>query len=599
VLATGGVEESAMSRVSTVAIAALVAVGAAWLWMAVLAGQVAGETVTSYAVESEAARWVDLAAGLSLLAVGVVGVVRRRSRTIGLIAFAAGIAWFAFDLDGWDGGSSIARALGALIAPLLPALLLHVALALPGGRLRSRPARVIVGAAYLVALVVAVGRAAVRDPFLDAYCWRNCSDNVFLLHADAGVGRALDLVWLWSSVALGIAVVGVAVGRVVAATAPGRRMLAPALVPAALAGAAEAGHAALVLFRGLEDPELTSFSVAFFARAVTLCGLAAGIAWVVAGERRRRARVARLASELGEAPRPGQLRDALATALRDPDVDVLYWVADPGRFVDAAGVARSVDPADSGRGRAVTRITRAGRLVAVVVHDPALVSGNELEREIGSAARLAVENEALRAEVLAQVNELRASRARIVETGDAARRRLERNLHDGAQQRLLAVLFELRLARTRAQAGDDAATERLVDDATEEVELAFADLRTLARGIYPAALTEAGLEAALETFAETAPIAVELDEVVEARYPAAVESGAYVTVAEAIRDAEGRGASFVSVRATQSDGVLVITAHDDGTARTDGLRHVADRVGALGGSLVLAGTQLRAEIPCA
>jgi signal transduction histidine kinase len=291
---------------------------------------------------------------------------------------------------------------------------------------------------------------------------------------------------------------------------------------------------------------------------------------------------------MGAAPPPGKLRESLAAALGDPTVDVLYWVPAIRRLVDADGAMRT-RPAHT-----ATRITRGGRLLAVVVHDPAALAGSDLAGLLGPAARLAIENEALRAEVLAQLRQLRRSRARIVATADESRRCLERDLHDGAQQRLLAVVLDLRLARTGAQ-GELADRPGHIGD---EVDRAFTELRELAHGIYPAVLTEAGLEAALPTLADLAPLAVTLHDVTDERFPAAIETGAYVTVDEAIRDAALRRATALDVSAVVLDGRLVITADDDGAPRDTSLVHVADRVGALGGGLDLASTSLRAEIPC-
>jgi signal transduction histidine kinase len=311
--------------------------------------------------------------------------------------------------------------------------------------------------------------------------------------------------------------------------------------------------------------------------------------WMLLRTRQTRARMARLAADLGAAPPPGTLGEALRDALGDPSVDVLYWVPAVGGFVDADGRSRGTP-----HGRA-TRITRGGRLLAVVVHDASAVPGGELERLLGPAARLAIENEALRAEVGSQILRLRGSRARIVATADESRRHLERDLHDGAQQRLLAVALDLRLTR----AGTDGEIAERLAHISDEVDRAFGELRELAHGIYPAALAEAGLEAALPTLADVAPLTVELCDVTNGRFAAAIEIGAYVTIDEAIRDAATRRATAISVTAAVRDGRLVITTDDDGTPRDTSLVRVADRVGALGGELALAPTNLRAEIPCA
>jgi signal transduction histidine kinase len=246
----------------------------------------------------------------------------------------------------------------------------------------------------------------------------------------------------------------------------------------------------------------------------------------------------------------------------------------------------------------VTPITRAGELVAAVVHDGALL-GPDLSREIGSAAQLAVENERLHAEVLAQLEALRASRARIVATGDAERRRLERDLHDGAQQRLLALSYQLRGSRADAEAAGNGELAALLASGTEEVQSALDDLRALAQGIFPAVLVESGLAAALTTLAETAAIAVELGSVPEERCAPTVETAGYVAVVEAIEDAAARGASFVAVEARLCDDRLVVAVRDDGRQPQAPPTQVADRVGALGGSVAVSAATLRAEIPCA
>jgi signal transduction histidine kinase len=324
--------------------------------------------------------------------------------------------------------------------------------------------------------------------------------------------------------------------------------------------------------------------------------LAFGLARGVLETRRTRAAVSRLAGELGEAPPPGMLRDALAVAAGDPALEVAYWLPGTRRLVDGRG--KPVEAPVPGRGRAVTPIVRNGRPVALVVHDAALLEGPALGREIGSAARLAVENEQLQAEALAQLEDLRASRARIVETGDAERRRLERDLHDGAQQRLLALSYDLRLARAGAEAEGDQEHATLLASAGDEAQAALGELRELAHGIYPAILAEAGLAPALATLADEAPLPVELGEVPPERYGTPIETAAYLTVAEAIAEAAGRRATFVSVDVARENEQLVVQVRDDGAPGASALLNIADRVGALGGSLEVRPYSVRADIPC-
>jgi signal transduction histidine kinase len=402
--------------------------------------------------------------------------------------------------------------------------------------------------------------------------------------------------WHYAALSIGVLLVASAAWRWHVASGTARRVLWPLLAPGLLVGVAEAAYAVALLRTPLERPTSAGFSSIFLVRSLGLVALALGLTREVVRTRRTRTAVARLAIELGEAPPPGKLRDSLAAALGDPALDVAYWLPRSQRFVDVTGRARSVPVA--GHGRAVTPILRAGRPVAVVIHDAATVDGSRLQREIGGAARLAVENEQLQAEVLAQLADLRASRVRIVELGDAARRRIERDLHDGAQQRMLALSYELRLAHAAAAAAHDHDLAALLRSASDEAQATLGDLRGLAHGIYPAILSEAGLGPALGTLAATAPLAVELGDVTDERLPAAVESAAYVVVSEAVADAAARRATFVTVMATREADRFVLDLRDDGEPRSPGLVHVADRVGALGGTMRLDATGVRVEIPC-
>jgi signal transduction histidine kinase len=236
---------------------------------------------------------------------------------------------------------------------------------------------------------------------------------------------------------------------------------------------------------------------------------------------------------------------------------------------------------------------RGGNPLAVVMHDASLTGS--LERELGSAARLAIENERLQAEVRAQLEALRRSRMRITERGESERRRLERDLHDGAQQRLLALSFDLRLARSAAEADGDERLATTLSAAVDEAQVALEELRELAHGIYPAVLTEAGLSTALATLADEAPLPVELSATPE-RFDAPVEAALYVAVREAIDDAARRGATWANVSV---DGRITLRVEDDGVARSSPLLHVADRIGALGGETTFGPNSLRAEVPCA
>jgi signal transduction histidine kinase len=295
------------------------------------------------------------------------------------------------------------------------------------------------------------------------------------------------------------------------------------------------------------------------------------------------------------------LEATLATVLHDPTVHVAYPIEGGRRFVDDQGRLVVAPSVDARRRRAVTPIERGGVLVALVEHDADL-DPDLLSREVGAASRLAVDNERLAALLRAQVHELQASRERIVAAGDAARGRLERDLHDGAQQRLLAVSYELRLAQAAAQ-GAVADRRAAIDAAVAGIDAALAELRELAHGIWPAVLAEAGLEAALGSLADEAPIPVELAGIPDERFPARTEAAAYLAATEAVRRAVSGGASGLAIRADLAADQLRIEARISGLVAPGPWLRVDDRVGAAGGrSSVLsdpvAGTLLTVELPC-
>jgi signal transduction histidine kinase len=535
---------------------------------------------TSYAGASSVAYAADIVAGILLLGAAAAALLDPASARIGLLALAAGVLWFAPDFEGWTGGPAPIRSIAAAVVPLVAAPLALLA----ADRLPQR-LRWLAQLAATVLVGVAVARAFVRDPFLDPYCWRDCLSRTFVGRADPGLAHGLDRVWQGTSIGLAAIVVPPAVLRL-------RRATAPVLATSVLALAAVAAYASWLLGRPRENPFDPTFSALFYTRAAAVAALAAGVAFTVVRMRRQRAAVTRLVDALGEAPRPGRLRETLRAVFRDPTLDVAYWLPRGGHFVDTSGAF--VDPGAAAGGRAVTPIVRDGSPVAVVMHDPALL-GESFGRELGSAARLAVENERLQAEVLAQLEALRRSRLRIITRGDEERRRLERDLHDGAQQRLLALGYDLRLAQAAALTDDDARLAAELAAAVEQAQAALEDLRQLAHGIYPAVLAEAGLEAAVATLADDAPVPVELVLLPAERFDPAVEGALYIAIRESIHDATHRGATWVRVTLA---GRVRLTIEDDGRARRAQLVHVADRVGALGGETLFGPNSLEATVPC-
>src|SRR5213079_3111906 len=299
---------------------------------------------------------------------------------------------------------------------------------------------------------------------------------------------------------------------------------------------------------------------------------------------------------------PADLRDALARALRDPSLTLAYWLPEFASWVDLDGQRTQLP--ESGGGRAATLIDRHGANVAALLHDPALEDEPELLAAVGAAAGIALENGRLQAEQRAHLEELKGSRARVIEAGQRERKRLERNLHDGAQQRLIALSLELSLLEKQV-AGDGDARARL-DQARHEIAVSLDELRAVARGLHPAVLSGHGLEVALQSLVANAPLSVRLNVGFEDRLPEQIEVAAFYVVSESLANVGKHAqAESASIDVSRVGGMVVVEVSDDGVGGADseggsGLRGLADRVEALGGALrvwspVGGGTRLRAE----
>jgi signal transduction histidine kinase len=298
------------------------------------------------------------------------------------------------------------------------------------------------------------------------------------------------------------------------------------------------------------------------------------------------------------------VREALAESIGDRRLAIAYWLPERSSFVDEHGLP--VDLPEQGSGRTWTAVEHEGRRVAAIIHDAELDARPELVRAAAAGSVLALANERLKAELRARVEEVRASRARIVEASTDARRRLERDLHDGAQQQLVALSLDLQLIKNRVS-GDPRAVS-LLESSIDKLTAALAELRELARGIHPAILSERGLAAALPSLVERVPVPVECDVGVKDRLPSAIEAAAYFVAAEALTNiAKYSGATTASVCVRRADDCIEVEIVDDGVGGADpaagsGLRGLEDRVAALGGSLSVhsppgEGTMVVARLP--
>jgi signal transduction histidine kinase len=542
-----------------------------------------------------AAGW--LVVGWGFVGVGLFAWRRRPDNRVGMLMAATGFSFLFAGVGLSD--LPLPYTIGQILGALYFAVAVHLLLAFPTGRLQSTLERRLVLGGYLLTTVAVIPLWFFADP-AELDC-DHCAENLLLIEPNEALVTTMTAILNLFGAALVAAVLVILVRRWREAT-PGQRRF---LVPVYAAGVAVTillFSAVLLQAGGLDTGALDAVAIA----AMIPFGLVPYLflATLVRARMIQTGAVGELIARLGDAPRMGALRDELARALGDPTIELVYWLPDSQRFVDARG--RSVDLPAPGSGRGVTRIARDGELVAAIVHD-ALVIDEELDA-IGAAAAMALENERLDAELRAKVAELRDSRSRMLRIGLEERRRLERDLHDGAQQRLVSMALSMRLARDRMRDDPDDAA-RMLDGASADLDAALEELRELARGIHPAVLSDRGLDAALETLARRAPLPVELKQRANERLPESIEVAAYFVVSEALTNvAKYAEASYATVNLQRANGRLVVEVADDGVGGADpdngtGLRGLADRLAVIEGRLEVesppgGGTTIRARIPC-
>ena len=403
-----------------------------------------------------------------------------------------------------------------------------------------------------------------------------------------------------SILVLSVMLAGRLVWRYFYATLPSRRILGPLVLPTTVWAFAHAVSRFIRLTFLTEEAEARAILFSQIVLAMIPFGALAGLLRA----RARRARIGELIIELGGAP-TSELRSGVARTLGDPEAEVGYWDHSTVGYVTPTG--ETLEIPGPGADRVLTASRTDDRPGIAVVHDKALLDEPDLLDAVVAAARLAIENERLQDEVRTQLAEVQASRTRIVESGDAVRRRIERDLHDGAQQRLVSLSLQLQLLKEDLSE-ESGTSEGLIDKARDEAMAALDEIRNLAQGIHPSVLVDEGLAAALEFLAERCPIPVEVSASSE-RYRDAVEATAYFVVSEGLANVTKHAeASAVKVAIEREDGTLRIEVIDDGGGGADldkgtGLRGLADRAAALGGVLRIEeaeprGTRLVTELPC-
>jgi signal transduction histidine kinase len=531
---------------------------------------------------------------LAYLVVGLIAWQRYPAERIGLLFTIVGYAWFLPSLTQLH--YPLPFTIGWLAGSLYQGSLVHLALAWPYGRLRSRFERGVVIAEY----AWVIGNGAVQMLFWNPRkidCGVACPANLLMADASSRVYNDIGTIVAIISPCITVTVVALIAWHWRSARGYARRAMTW-LIWVAVPIAAYIALLGIPGSLGLSSLPLYGIG--------PLILIAAPAAYAIGMFRTRSARRAVGAAlvDLEPGPAPGRLRDALARTLGDPALQLAFRQPAGGCYLDTSD--QPVDLARLPAGRMLTPLDPAGD--AVLIHHEELRHEPDLVKVAVTAASLALEHARLQAEVQAQLEQVRASRARIVEAGDAERRRLEHDLHDGAQQRLVTLSLALGMARDRA-AGADPGLESLIESASKEAREALVELRELARGIHPAVLTETGLAGAVQALVERSRVAATITAVPSGRFPAAIESTAYFVVSEALANVAKHsmaGAAQVTIR--QQAGRLVVQVSDDGAggARPDGgtgLRGLADRVASVGGVLRVdsppgSGTRLEADIPC-
>ena len=541
-----------------------------------------------------------VAVAWTFLVAGVIAWWRRPANRLGPLMVIAGYALLARQFR-YSHDALLFTVFFAL-GDLSYALVANVALAYPSGRVSDRTERSLVNVGYATVLafplLILLFHPA-RSHLLGFSPYPRKS--LLLVAADAHLALLLQKAFVVALyLVLGTLYVALIARRLLLASPRMRRILMPLLLAAIL-----------LALRGTSEAVFTfaarriAYGYLFWWQVTAFIAVPLALLAGLLRARLARATVGDLVVELEHAP-PHGLRAALARALGDPTLELAFWLPERREYVDAKGTR--VELPGNGGERAVTHLDRDGEPLAALIHDRSLDEEQRLVRAAAAAVRLTLENAQLHAEMRAQLREVEASRVRIVAAADEERRRIERDLHDGAQQRLVALALQLRSAQRRLGTKADPEVERILTGSVDELQAAVGELRELAHGVHPAILSEEGLAAALESLMARTPFPVSVN-ALEGRLPPHVEATAYFVCCEALANViKHARASGANVSAQRRNGVLVVEIEDDGVggARAEdgaGLRGLIDRVEALGGRLRIenppeGGARVVAEIPC-
>ncbi|MFC9995529.1 sensor histidine kinase [Nocardia sp. NPDC127526] len=538
-----------------------------------------------------------LVCGIGFVGAGVVVCRTRPGDRAGWLIVVGGLLWLAAGLR--RSSSPILFTVGIVLtnAPLLAVI--PLTLGFPTGRLRRWWERWFVGAYLAISTVGVAAGWMFLDPRAEPAPHPSSSVNLLLVRHDPAVAEPIQVTVGSMGLLLDVILVAVVVARWRSGT-PAYRF---AFAPLALSFLLSALVSVVAAASSMQVPGLSTGWVIYLRYPATML-LPVAVAIGVIRFHMARAAVGTAIVEIGAAPLGDEFRTALRRAVRDPTLEL--WTYDPesGSYRDPHGNHRQLDCIDDTM--AATALERDGKPIGALVHDATLATNDPgLLAAVRATAALALQHERLNIDLRAQLAEMRRSRERIVTAADTERRRIERNLHDGAQQRLVFAAILLR----RAHRAEDLETQRtLLTDSAAELDTAIAELRELARGVYPPVLTERGLSAALHSLAERAPLPVRVSGGLTGRPPAAVEAVAYFLAAEAVANTiKHAGATAAEICLAHEGDSLRITVSDNGSGGATaspggGLDGLGDRVAALGGSLTVAspaggGTRVAATLP--
>ena len=562
------------------------------LWAAVVLGlgtllasialAMAGDELVRPGLQALLFNWITIPYLIS----GTLAWWRRPESRLGPLMIAAAFVMALTALQ-WSSLPAL-HSLGNLLDMVPSAMFLHVFLAYPTGQLATRPRQVVVIAGYVNVAVLQLAKILLGSN----------PDSLLAITAQPAVASRIEQFQLIAMSAL--LLIGTAL-LLVRRPSPSRAQRRPVTLLVDTFGLALVMLALLYVagLRGwpqIETVRHITFAALGLAPAAFLLGLL--------DARLARTDVGTLLMELRAHP-TSDLREPLARALHDPSLTLAYWLPQYGTWADPDGRAVTLRGADEGRATRV--IHRDHEPIIALEFDRSLEDERELLDAVAAAAGIALENNRLQVELRARLQELQGSRARVVDAEQKERQRLERNLHDGAQQRLVALALELGLLANSSTDSSETAARLL--QAKREVAVSLDELRDVARGIHPAVLTGHGLAVALESLAVQAAVPVELDVAIDGRLPERVEVAAYYVVSESLTNiGKHAEATTASVRVTRSADAIVVAVVDNGiggadTERGTGLRGLADRVEAVGGQLRIwspagHGTRLEAEFPC-